>query len=306
MTAPAKKFVMRHDFTNISSLKEDGVQYSPTEEHFNVPWYIRVIKNNGHLGIHFSCNQPKTTTWSISTKAQIMLISVTGKSTSRTFEYKYANEDEFSGWGWNTFINWENMEMDYMIDDHITIECHVEIFGMSGIKKKKLKNFDATMEEFSDLVIIVENEKFYVSKLFLADQSSYFKSLLTRKQEEFEKPEITLDGCKSEDFQYFLELIYGESPIDGETIDKIVQLADKYQAPTAIRKCENFLINNSGKTLKVKLQMAKKYKLENLKMSCLSKINTVEDIRSVLSYTTSEMDPSVVGALLQKSLLLLS
>ena len=52
-----------------------------------------------------------------------------------------------------------------MIDDHITIECHVEIFEMSGIEKKKLKNFDATMEEYSDLVIIVEDEKFYVSKL---------------------------------------------------------------------------------------------------------------------------------------------
>ena len=93
------------------------------------------------------------------------MTSVAGKSNSRTFEYKYANDREFSGWGWSTFINWENMEKDYMIDDHITIECHVEILAMSGIEKKKLKNFDATMEEFSDLVIIVEDEKFYVSKL---------------------------------------------------------------------------------------------------------------------------------------------
>ncbi|EFP09907.1 hypothetical protein CRE_21352 [Caenorhabditis remanei] len=174
-----------------------------------------------------------------------------------------------------------------------------------GFLRKKLKNFDATMEEFSDLAIVVEDEKFHISKLFLSDQSTYFKSLLTRNQEESGKPEITLDDCKSEDFQYFLELIYGESPINKETIDKIVHLADKYKAPSAIRKCEEFLINNSGKTLKEKLQMAKKYKLENLKTACLSKIKTVEEIRSVLSYTTSEMDPSVVGALLQKSLSLL-
>ncbi|KAF1767464.1 hypothetical protein GCK72_007423 [Caenorhabditis remanei] len=347
MTAPVKEFVMRHDFKDVPKFKEGVYQYSPREEHFNIPWKMSVVRRDGFLGVYLYCDQLKTNK-SIRVEFSIQLITVTGKKnqlhTSLTYNTKnYA-------WGWGKFLDWKKMEKDYMIDEHITVETHVKIIEITGIKRKKLKNFDATMEEYSDLVIIVEDEKFHISKFFLADQSTYFKSLLTRKQEESEKPdttlddcksedfqcfleliygeflasqstyfesllskkqrgskksEITLDGCKSEDFQYFLELIYGESPIDEETIDKIVHLADKYKAPTAIRKCEEFLMNNSGKTLKEKLQMAKNYKLENLKTACLSKINTVEDIRSVLSYTTSEMDPSVVGALLQKSLSLL-
>ncbi|KAF1767496.1 hypothetical protein GCK72_007455 [Caenorhabditis remanei] len=307
MTAPAKQFVMRHDFKDVPNFKEDVNQYSPREEHFNIPWRLNAVRKDGFLGVYLYCEQLKTNKWSIRVEFSIQLTSVTGKQKKiPSLSCSLSTYDTENGsWGWRNFIDWKEMEKDYMIDEHITVETHVKIIEITGIKRKILKHFDATMEEFSDLVIIVEDEKFYVSKLFLADQSTYFKSLLTKKQEESGKPEITLDGCKSEDFQYFLELIYGESPIDDETIDQIAHLADKYKAPTAIRKCEEFLMKNSGKTLKKKLQMAKTYKLENLKTACLSNIKNVEEIRSVLSYTTSEMDPSVVGALLQKSLSLL-
>ena len=38
MTAPVKEFVMRHDFKDVPNFKENVNQYSPTEEHFNIPW----------------------------------------------------------------------------------------------------------------------------------------------------------------------------------------------------------------------------------------------------------------------------
>ncbi|PIC47912.1 hypothetical protein B9Z55_007090 [Caenorhabditis nigoni] len=78
-----------------------------------------------------------------------------------------------------------------------------------------------------------------------------------------------------------------------------------YDAKLEIQKCEEFLMESSEKTLKEYLKLAHRYKLRNLKNKCLSKITTASDIRSVLSHDTNEMDPSVVGALLQKSLTLI-
>ncbi|KAF1767422.1 hypothetical protein GCK72_007381 [Caenorhabditis remanei] len=305
MTAPAKEFVLRQIFKNISSLKEGEEQSSPVEEHFNVPWKTKVGRKDGHLTHFFYCEQPKTTEWSITVDWEVRLFSIGGKLYERKdTESTYKSNSNYTGWGFN-FIKWEDMEKSYMVDGDIMIETHVKIKKMTGIERKKLRNFDESMSEFSDVVLIVEDEKFYISKLFLASQSSYFKSILMGKQEEIQKREVTLENCKSKDFQYFLELIYGESPIDDETIDGILGLAGIYDVPIAMRKCEEFLIRDSEKTLKEKLRLAKRYDLNKLKENCISKITTAADLRSVFSYDFSEMDPSVVGALLQKSIALL-
>ncbi|CAO4366660.1 unnamed protein product [Caenorhabditis nigoni] len=88
------------------------------------------------------------------------------------------------------------------------------------------------------------------------------------------------------------------------TIGGILYLSHMCDAELAIRKCEEFLMENSEKTLKEKLKLAYRYNFINLKNKCLSKITTAAEIRSVLSHDSSEMDPSLVGALLQKLLTL--
>ncbi|EFP09873.1 hypothetical protein CRE_21349 [Caenorhabditis remanei] len=214
MTAPAKEFVMRHIFKNVSSLKEGEEQSSFVEEHFNVPWKTKVGRKDEFLFYCLYCDQPKTADWLITIEREVRLISIGGKTEKRNSELTYKSKSNYTGWGFN-LIKWEDMEKNYMVDGDIMIETYVKIKKMTGIERKKLRNFDESMSEFSDAVLIVEDEKFYVSKLFLASQSSYFKSILMGKQEESEILEVTLENCKSKDFQYFLELIYGESPIDG-------------------------------------------------------------------------------------------
>ncbi|KAF1767419.1 hypothetical protein GCK72_007378 [Caenorhabditis remanei] len=302
MSAPKKKFVLKHVFQDVRNLKENEYQRGPTEEHFNVSWTIGVTRRKGYLAYYLYCLYPKTTEWSITIEREARLISVGGKVEKRNMVPYKSSSNNSPGVGWHEFIKWEDMEKDYMTDGNITIEEYIKISKMTGIAKKKLRNFDSNMDIFSDVILTVENEKFYVSKLFLATQSSFFESILSKKQRGSKKPEIKLDGCKSEDFQNFLELIYGESPIDDETIDGILQLADMYNAGIALKKCEEFLIRYSEKTLKEKLKIAKQYDMDNLMDGVLSRIKNVADIRSVLSYDVSEMDPSVVAALLQKAL----
>ncbi|PIC47613.1 hypothetical protein B9Z55_006909 [Caenorhabditis nigoni] len=75
-----------------------------------------------------------------------------------------------------------------------------------------------------------------------------------------------------------------------------------FDAPTAIRRCEEYLLKNSQKKMSQKLQISLEYNLENLKTKCLSEITTISDIQSIVSLNFKEMDLSTSQALLQKSL----
>ena len=66
--------------------------------------------------------------------------------------------------GWSLFIEWDVLERDFLVDDQLTAEFHVKIENTSGIYKDNLRVFDETMEEFSDVVLVVNEEKFYVLK----------------------------------------------------------------------------------------------------------------------------------------------
>ncbi|EFP11778.1 hypothetical protein CRE_26750 [Caenorhabditis remanei] len=208
----------------------------------------------------------------------------------------------------------------YFVYGHMTIECHVEVYEVdkNGIRIPP-RLFDESMKEYSDVVLIVEKKKFYVLKLvsmstvlwglryylqFLASESSYFKSLFIGSFEESKKYEISLKDVEAKYFQLFLESLYGDPVINDETVDGILKLADMFDAKRVIQKCEVYLIEESKKTLKEKLDLAVKFNSNELKETCLCQIKTVNDVRSVMSENPKEMDPDVLAFFCEKLLYL--
>uniref|UniRef100_A0A1I7UPR3 BTB domain-containing protein n=1 Tax=Caenorhabditis tropicalis TaxID=1561998 RepID=A0A1I7UPR3_9PELO len=55
-------------------------------------------------------------------------------------------------------------------------KVHVKILKTSGVFKNHCQNFGDI--EFDDVCLVVEGDKFYESKMFLARQSKYFENLL--------------------------------------------------------------------------------------------------------------------------------
>ncbi|PIC12185.1 hypothetical protein B9Z55_028549 [Caenorhabditis nigoni] len=129
-----------------------------------------------------------------------------------------------------------------------------------------------------------------------------FQSSLFGKFEESEKNNIELKDIDPDDFQNFLELIHGESSIDDDTVSGIIHLAEMYDVPTAIRRCEEFLLEKSKQSLKNKLQMANRYHMINLKEKCMNEIKTVEDMQSVIPNTIDDLDHQTTLDLLTKSI----
>ncbi|KAF1767484.1 hypothetical protein GCK72_007443 [Caenorhabditis remanei] len=234
-----KEFILKHVFENVSEIGASPV-YSEEEEHFNIPCFV----------------------------------SNEGTKKSREFSHEFGTKNgntKFTYTGWNKFVDWEILEKDYVRDGKLRAEIRVKITNTIGLYGKTLRNFDERNKAFSDVVIVVKDTKFYVFKLLLVAQSAYFKSLLS---EISPNAEIELSDIEPEDFQVFLEVLYGEPAINEKTVEVVLYMAEKYDTHAVTKKCEEFLIDESRKKKKKKLQLATKYKLEKLKKHCFDNINT--------------------------------
>ncbi|ULU08544.1 hypothetical protein L3Y34_019624 [Caenorhabditis briggsae] len=229
------------------------------------------------------------------------------KSSSHVFEKRalaYAYD-------WDKFIEWRTLLDEYLDDGKLEVEVHVKINKMIGFPeetnefpRKDLRSFGEDMKQFSDVTLKVKERKFYISKLYLSSHSPYFATLFLGRFQESEKSEIELKDVNPQDFQYYLEVLHLENGINDDTVQGILSVADMFDTPKIVKKCEEFLVKESKKGLKEKLEMAGSYRLEELKKMCLNQIKSRADIRSVISADPSEMDPKILGELLKKALIL--
>ncbi|EFP09825.1 hypothetical protein CRE_21361 [Caenorhabditis remanei] len=300
-----KEFVLKHVFENVSEIGASPA-YSEEEEHFNIPWKMYVYRDKGCIAFYLKCPKSlKVDEWSALTNIEYSIVSNQGTRKTRECSKNFGNKKYTTrscSYGWPDFIDWKDLEKDFIVDGKLRVEIRVKITKTTGLYGKPLRNFDERNKAFSDVVIVVKEKKFHVFKLHLAAQSAYFKSLLS---EISPNAEVEVSDIESEDFQVFLEVLYGEPAINEKTVEVILYLAEKYDTHAVTKKCEEFLIDGSGKEKKKKLQLAIKYKLDKLKKHCFDNIVSAGEIRSVLPSDISDLHPSTMKTLLQKSLDLL-
>ncbi|UMM20413.1 hypothetical protein L5515_015696 [Caenorhabditis briggsae] len=233
------------------------------------------------------------------------------KNHSNYWSYKFERRENRLNftYGWCRFIEWRTLKDEYLDDGKLEVEVHVKINKMVGFPeetnefpRKDLRSFGEDMKQFSDVTLKVKERKFYISKLYLSSYSPYFATLFLGRFQESEKSEIELKDVNPQDFQYYLEVLHLENGIDDDTVQGILSVADMFDTPKIVKKCEEFLVKESKKGLKEKLEMAGSYRLEELKKMCLNQIKSRADIRSVISEDPSEMDPKILAELLKKSL----
>ena len=73
--------------------------------------------------------------------------------------------NKFDAYEPKPFIEWKRMKEEFLDDGKLAVEIHVKIKEMSGIYKNELKSFGDEMKSFSDVVLVVNEKKFFVSKL---------------------------------------------------------------------------------------------------------------------------------------------
>ena len=126
----------------------------------------------------------------------------------------------------------------------------------------------------SDVVLVVERQKFHVHRYTLAMWSPVFEKMFTSELKEKNSCEIPLPGKKASEIKELLLIIYPTKSgkawktVTNENCYFLLKLADEYQMEDVRKKCEDVLVNlvskKPGNTFLADLTLAQTYKLDKL------------------------------------------
>ncbi|CAL2033825.1 unnamed protein product [Caenorhabditis brenneri] len=119
----------------------------------------------------------------------------------------------------------------------------------------------------SDVVLVVGEEKFHLSKWFLCSHSDYFTGLFGHNFAESDQQEVNLHELHPYHFHSFLEVLLGEPAINDRNVSEILKIMDYIQAPTVFRACEKFLVEETKKPDDELVEIAERWHMDQLMVS---------------------------------------
>ena len=130
--------------------------------------------------------------------------------------------------------------------------------------------------KLSDLVLVVEDQKFHVHRGILAFWSPVFEKMFTSEFKEKNKDEIPLPGKKAREIQTFLLMMYPsveEKQVTKANCYFLFELAHEYQIESIARKCEAQMASMVKKRMENDvldmLIYGQKYELKTLISTCI-------------------------------------
>ena len=151
----------------------------------------------------------------------------------------------------------------------------------------------------SDVVLIVEDKRVYVSKTVLSLASPVFEAMFESDFKEKQNAEIPLPGKKYDDFIKFLLCFYPHSIklITYNDVDALLPLADEYQVNYIQEKSEEILLYHLEKSILIDktvvhiLLLADKYALTKARAKAVEiaasrsydKLTTVDEFTAISS-----------------------
>ena len=102
--------------------------------------------------------------------------------------------------------------------------------------------------ELSDVVVVVEDDRFYVHRCILGMWSEVFSTMFTSQFKEKTAEEVPLPGEKSAEIKEMLLVIYPTSakPIGESNYTFLLDLAKEYMMAKITEKCESYLVGRLG------------------------------------------------------------
>ena len=150
--------------------------------------------------------------------------------------------------------------------------------------------------KFSDVVLVVEDQRFHVHRSTLSIWSPVFETMFTSMFKEKNMYEIPLPGKKASEIKELLLIIYptvsetGWKKVTNENCYFLGELAEEYQMDAIMQRCENFLVEEvsrmSGNSFLDHLAFAQTHKLEKLIKTIIDKASRLrmEDFKRHETY----------------------
>ena len=150
--------------------------------------------------------------------------------------------------------------------------------------------------KLTDVILLVEEEKFHVHRAVLALSSPVFEKMFSSEFQEKGKNEVTLPDKKASEVEELLLMLYpsvAEKQITEENCYFLVNLANEYQIEAIVQRCENFmveLVKTRPKDCIIAMIFAEKYELAKLKKAGIEQAYylTLEELKNDKMYNQME------------------
>ncbi|CAL2034380.1 unnamed protein product [Caenorhabditis brenneri] len=294
---PAKVFVLKDVFEEVSTLGDNEEINSDWYEHFGYDWGITVFKTDNHLSVYIA---EESKNLGVEGELKIELIGRNTDLTEKklTASLPIVRELPFKTFGCTQMLEWDKLE-EYTIEDRLEVRAEVRISWMSKMGSSGPSKFDSSKSEVSDCILVAQDQKFHVSRYFLATHSPYFKALLLGPYKEANLPEVHLPGLDPYDVENFLRVIHGYQAISDENVEGLLLIAEKNDTPIMKEKCEEFLVKDSEKSMKKIFDMFLKYNCHMDKI--IDEITTLDEYKEVIGGDIDSFDHAIAKKLLKKS-----
>ena len=130
--------------------------------------------------------------------------------------------------------------------------------------------------KLSDVVLVVEDQKFHVHRSFLAVWSPVFEKMFTSEFKEKNNDELPLPGKKASKIKQLLYMVYPsseEKQVTKENCYFLLELAHEYQIESIVEKCQSFMVFMVKEKMEddvlAMLIYGQKYQLKTLISACI-------------------------------------
>ena len=145
----------------------------------------------------------------------------------------------------------------------------------NGASSKTPTDFSAPWK-FSDVVLVVEDQKFHVHRSTLAFWSPVFEKMFMSDFKEKSNDEIPLPGKKASEIKQLLHMMYPsleEKPVTKSNCYFLFELAHEYQIESIAQKCEAVMVTlvkaKQENDVIAMLIYGQKYQLKSLITTCI-------------------------------------
>ena len=164
--------------------------------------------------------------------------------------------------------------------------------------------------KFSDVVLVVEDQKFHVHRSTLSMWSPVFETMFTSTFKEKNMYEIPLPDKKASEIKELLLIIYptvsktGWKSVTDKNCYFLVELADEYQMDAIKQRCEDFLVEQVsylyGNEFLDHLTYAQTHNLDKLVKTIINKATRLQmaDFKSHEMY--DKMDPLIYKRIVER------
>lgn len=164
--------------------------------------------------------------------------------------------DWAEGWGWEKFIESEELLEAIKPADQLYIVCRMTTFeeivheaidgSLPEMLPSSLSLDLATLvddEKFGDVTIQIDGQRFLAYKGILSARSAVFAAMFEHPMQESEENSVTISDIEPEVFEELLRYIYTDELTCLETMaPRLYQVADKYAIATLKCVCRNYIL----------------------------------------------------------------